>query len=370
MSTRQGSLVASLVLAAAFVLGSLTAPPASAVPPSVAMQLQQPEDVAFDAAGTLYVSEFAGNVVDRVGPGGSLTVVAGTGVPGYSGSGGLATETQLNAPAGLAFTSDGSLLIADHHNDCIRRLAPTMTISTVAGTCTKHGTQGDGGAAIAAKLNDPIGIAVDAASNVFIADEQNALVRRVGANGVITTIAGGGTIQVADAPNGTPATRVRLGHPSYVALDESGDVYFSDFCTNVVMKIDTLGRIWHVAGVGTKDDPWCRQGGFSGDGGPATRAELNFPTGLAFDTHGRLFITDAFNNRIRMVDTNGAITTVAGTGEAAYSGDGGPATAASLNAPAGLTFDARGDLIIADQGNDAVRMVNRAGVITLVAGTP
>ena len=146
---------AALFMTTLVLVASLSTASARATSPGPAATAQstlaQPEDVAYDAAGTLYVSEFAGNVVDRVGPGGTLTVVAGTGVPGYSGSSGLATETQLNAPAGLTFASDGSLLIADHHNDCIRRLAPTMTISTVAGICTKHGTQGDGGAAIAAK---------------------------------------------------------------------------------------------------------------------------------------------------------------------------------------------------------------------------
>jgi len=329
-----------------------------------------PEDVVFDAAGNLYVSEFSGNVVDRIDGAGSLTVFAGTGTAGFSGSGGPAIDTELNAPTGLLSQAGGDLMIADHHNHCIRSIDSSGIITTVAGTCTKHGSQGDGGPATGAKLNDPIGIDEDAAGNLYIADEQNALVRRVGTNGIITTVAGGGTMPVADAPDGTIATRVRLGHPSYVVVDASGNVFFSDFCTNVVMKINAADRISRVAGVGTKDDPWCRPGGFSGDNGPATQAELDFPTGLALDARGRLFITDTFNNRIRMVDRNGIITTVAGAGEAAYSGDGGAATAAALNAPAGLTFDAHGNLFIADQGNNAVRMVNKAGVITLVAGTP
>jgi len=365
----------SLLVLLAFVLDGSSAAMAEAgsTGPAVralSTRLDQPEDVAFDPAGNLYVSEFEGNRVDRIGPAGSLTVVAGTGVAGYSGTGGLATAAQLNAPTGLTFDANGHLVIADHHNDCIRGIGSSGTILTIAGTCARRGAQGDGGPATAAKLNDPIGITYDRAGNLFIADEQNALVRRVGVDGTITTVAGGGTIPVADAPDGTAATRVRLGHPSYVVVDRGGAVYFSDFCTNVVMKVDTSGRIWHVAGVGTKDDPWCRNGGFSGDGGPATQAELHFPTGLAFDGQGRLFITDAMNNRIRMVETNGVITTVAGTGDAGYSGDGGLATAAALNAPAGLELDRHGDLFVADQCNGVIRMVNRAGVISLVAGTP
>jgi len=372
MSRIRSCFIVTVVTVSAAVLGCVTDPSAIARAASrvPVVQLQQPEDVVFDAAGNLYVSEFDGHRVDRISAGGGATVVAGTGVAGYSGPGGLATDAQLNAPTGLAFTSSGDLVIADHHNHCIRSLAPAGSIVTIAGTCTKHGTQGDGGSATSAKLNDPIGIAYDGDGNLFIADEQNALVRRVGVDGTITTIAGGGTIPVAEAPDGTAATRVRLGHPSYVVVDQRGNVYFSDFCTNIVEEVDRLGRLTRIAGIGTKDDPWCRNGGFSGDGGPATQAQLNFPTGLALDAQGRLFITDAFNNRIRMVDANGVITTVAGTGDADYSGDGGPATAASLNAPAGLELDRHGDLFIADQCNGVIRMVNQAGVISLVAGTP
>lgn len=341
------------------------APAPSAGATALGTEFLAPEDVAFDVSGNLYVSEFLGHKVDRIDPAGSVSVVAGTGVQGYSG-GGPATEALLNMPTGLFFRPNGDLVIADHRNHCIREIDAASVISTIAGSCTKHGTKGDGGPAVDAKLNDPIGITQDAAGNVYIADEQNALVRRIDTSGIITTFAGGGKTPVVGAPDGTLATSLRLSHPSYVVVDAGGNVYFSDFLANEVLRVDLSGRITRVAGTGAA--------GFSGDGGPATAAALDFPTGLALH-HGRLYISDANNNRVRMVDGHGIITTVAGTGPvgfdaATYGGDGGPATAAHLNAPAGLAFDAFGDLVIADQGNNCVRLVTRTGTITLLAGTP
>ena len=345
--------------------GSVASPVQSSVT-ATNVPIAAPEDIAFDAAGNTYISEFDGNRIDRVDPNGMFTVVAGTGIAGFSGDGGPATDAELNAPAGLFVDATGALLVADHHNHCIRRIGTDGIISTIAGTCTKHGTQGDGGPATHARLNDPIGITEDASGNLFIADEQNALVRRVGTNGVITTVAGGGDIPVAKAPNGTMATRLRLKHPSYVVVDTSGNLYFSDFCANVVLKVDGSGRATRIAGQPSE----CFAGAFSGDHGPAIAAELNFPTGLAFDARGRLFISDTVNNRIRMIDRNGRISTVAGTGEAAYAGDGGPAVRAALTLSAGLAFDGEGNLFIADQGNNVVRILDRSGEITLFAGTP
>ena len=334
---------------------------------AIGTALAQPEDVAFDHVGNLYISEFAGHVVDRVALDGSLTRVAGTGVEGYSGDGGPAVDAELNMPTGLLFQPDDQLVIADHRNHCIRRVDGTGVISTIAGVCTKHGEKGDGGPALEAKMNDPIGITLDDKGDLIVADEQNGVVRKVDPSGTISLFAGGGKTPVETAPNGTLATDLQLSHPSYVVADGSGDVYLSDFLANVVIEIGRDGRITRVAGTGVE--------GFSGDCGKATAAKLDFPTGLALDTHGRLFISDAFNNRVRMVDHQGYITTVAGSGptgygNGSYAGDGGPATKAKLNAPAGLAFDVEGNLFISDQGNDRVRMVNPAGVISLVAGLP
>lgn len=324
------------------------------------VSLGQPEDIAFDARGHMYFSEFSGNKVDRVDRVGRLKVVGGTGVAGFSGNGGPATAAELNAPTGLIAEPDGSLLVADHHNGCIRRIAPSGTISAVVGRCGHEGFSGDGGPATKARLNDPIGIAQDRFGNLYIADEQNHRLRRVDRDGVITTIAGGGKRLVEHAPNGTLGTRVWLRHPSYLAIDHAGDVYMSDFWANVVIRINRAGRIRHIAGNGTL--------GFSGDGGRATRAELDFPTGLALTKRGGLYISDSLNNRIRKVSRSGVITTVAGAGPAGFSGDGGPAVHARLKAPSGIALAADGTLFITDQANNVVRAIWPSGIITTVAG--
>jgi len=322
--------------------------------------LAAPEDVAFDASGVLYISEFEGNRIDRIDDGSKLLVIAGTGSNGYAGDGGSAIDAELSAPGGITFDVEGNLLIADHHNGCIRTVDAAGVIERLWGTCGAVGYSGDEGPALDAAMNDPIGIAVDGDGRMWIADELNGRVRRVNLDGSIETVAGGGTVKPASAKDGTPATKLRLSHPSYIAIDGSGNVYFSDFVENVVMRIDASGAAARIAGTGTA--------GSGGDGGPATEAELNFPTGLALDGGGNLFISDAENHEIRMVDADGIITTVAGTGEAGYSGDGGPAVDAQLQAPAGLAFDPSGRLVIADQGNNLVRIVDDSGVITTIAG--
>jgi hypothetical protein len=323
-------------------------------------RLGQPEDVAFDVNGHLLVSEFSGNRVTRIVRL-YARAVAGTGVAGYSGDGGPAVDARLNAPTGLFVERSGSLLLADHHNGCIRQVNPSGVIIAIVGRCGHQGFSGDGGPATAARLNDPIGITEDTAGNLYIADEQNARVRKVNSRGIITTIAGGGRRNVATVPDGILATKLKLSHPSYVVVDARGHVYFSDFLANVVTEIDRSGRIRHVAGTG--------KAGFSGDGGQATKAKLNFPTGLTLGRRHNLYISDAFNNRIRKVNRRGVITTVAGTGRPGDSGDGGPAVKARLNATAGLALDARGRLVIADQGNNLIRRVNNTGTITTIAGT-
>ena len=322
--------------------------------------LLAPEDVAFDASGVLYISEFEGNRIDRIGDGSELQVVVGTGSAGYSGDGGPAFHAELAAPTGIAFNAAGILLLADHHNGCIRTVDAAGIIDRLWGACGTVGYSGDGGPALDAEMDDPIGVAIDGDGRLWISDELNGRVRRVNVDGSIETVAGGGTVKPANAKDGTPATTLRLSHPSYLAIDDSGNVYLSDFAANVVMRIDPSGGATRVAGTG--------RAGSGGDGGPATEAELNFPTGLALDGSGNLYISDAENHEIRMVDADGIITTFAGTGEAGYSGDGGPAVEAQLQAPAGLAFDPSGRLVIADQGNDLVRIVDDAGVITTIAG--
>jgi sugar lactone lactonase YvrE len=218
---------------------------------------------------------------------------------GYGGDGGLATRAQLSEPVGVAVGPDGSLYIADRDNAVVRRVAPNGTITTVAGTGVS-GYSGDGGPAVGAKLSDPENIVVDARGRVFFTDQINERVRMIDVDGTITTVAGTG---------------------------EAGD---------------------------------------TGDGGPGTDATLNSPYGLAIDAAGNLYVADSKGARVREIARDGTITTVAGTGVPGYSGDGGRATQAQLSQPSSLAVDASGDLFIGDSGNRDVRIVDPQGVITTV----
>jgi cysteine-rich repeat protein len=210
------------------------------------------------------------------------------------------------------------------------------------------------------ELIRPEGVALDATGNVFVADTWNHRVRRIDvATGAITTVAGAGVDGFSG--DGGPATGAHLAYPSGVAVDGLGNLFIADAGNNRIRRVDTQGIITTVAGSGT--------GGFSGDGGPATSAQLNFPFSVAVDGLGNLFIPDTQNHRIRRVDTQGIITTVAGTGSWGFSGDGGPAISAQINFPYSVAVDTLGNVFIADTSNHRVRRINTGGVIATVAGT-
>ena len=239
-------------------------------------------------------------------------------------------------------------------------LAAAGDISTVAGTVTQ-GFGGDGGPATGAGLNSPTGVAVDSSGNLFIADFDNHRIRKVDATtGIITTVAGIGAQGFSG--DGGPATSAKLNAPVDVAVDSSGNLFIADANNYRIRKVDTSGNISTVAGNGTR--------GFSGDGGPATSAQLKFPDGVVVDSAGNLFIVDTFNNRIRKVDTSGDISTLAGSGAVGwvlqgFSGDGGPATSAKLKFPFSVAFDSSGNLFIGDPGNHRIRKVK-----AVAAGAP
>ncbi len=230
-------------------------------------------------------------------------------------------------------------------------------ITTVAGTGT-NSYLGDGGPATNAALNYPTGVSFDGNGNLFIADAYNARIRKVDTNGVVTTVAGNGTSGYSGA--GGVATNVTLYYPYGVAADGAGNFFIADYGNNRIRKVDTNGFLTTVAGNGSN--------GYSGDGGPATNAMLGFPQYLTVDGAGNILISDYNNHRIRRVDTNGLITTVAGTGTNGYSGDGGPATNAMMNYPMGVVVDRAGNLFISDYMNYRIRKVDTNGIITTVAG--
>jgi sugar lactone lactonase YvrE len=232
-----------------------------------------------------------------------------------------------------------------------------QTITTFAGNGT-GGFFGDGGQATAAELYQPAGVFPDASGNVYIADELNYRIRVVNSAGIISTIAGNGTQGFSG--DGGPATAAEFHYPNDVSLDGSGNIYVNDYSNDRIRMINTNGIISTAAGNGIN--------GYSGDGGPATAAELGSGWGACCDGSGNIFIPDASNNRIRKVNTAGIITTIAGTGTAGFSGDGGPATAAQISGPNGVYPDGAGNVYIADYGGNRIRMVNTAGIISTVAG--
>jgi sugar lactone lactonase YvrE len=319
--------------------------------PATSASLNFPYGVAVDSAGNVYIADWQNNRIRKVS-GGTITTVAGNGFYRYSGDSGPATSASLNQPTGVAVDSFGNLYIADWFNNRIRKVSGG-TITTVAGN-GRCCFSGDGGSPTSASLNQPQGTAADSAGNLYIADYGNSRVRKV-SGGTITTVAGGGKGPLGD---GGPATSATLGSPVGVAVDSAGNLYIADSWSNRIRKV-SAGTITTVAGNGI--------GGFSGDGGPATSASLDGPYGAAVDAAGNVYIADWQNNRIRKV-SGGTITTVAGNGNQGFSGDGGPATSASLNQPQGVAVDSVGNLYIADSGNERIRKVS-GGTITTVAGS-
>ena len=306
--------------------------------------LGEVQAVAIDAAGNVFAADTGNNLVVKISPTGVLTVVAGNGIRGFSGDGGPATSASLNQPTSVTVDIAGNLFIVDKDNQRIRKVTPGGTITTVAGN-GDFGFTGDGGAATSASLNFPRGVAVDADGNLYIADTYSNRIRKVTPGGTITTVAGSGSADPGAggfSGDGGPATSALLDVPTGVAVDGTGNLYIADG-SNRVRKISSGGIIDTVAGTGIED--------FSGDEGPAISATLNQAFGVAVDESGNLYIADTVNNRIRKVTPDGTINTVAGSGgtgrsAGALSGDEGPATSARLNLPSGVAVEMRGATFI------------------------
>ena len=345
---------------------------------ALTVAIGMPGAVTADRFGNVYFS--SPNVVFKLDPQGLLTRVAGTATAGFSGDGGLATLAQLNFPrsypelvkdpidfselvAGLAVDPSGNLYIADAYNNRVRRVDANGFITTIVGDGIKgyYGCCNDkaGGSAINARLWWPQGVAADAAGNLFISDLSSHL-SKVSPTGTFLTLAGGNC-----GPN---FLQSGLCAPEQIAVDDAGSVYVADgYCR--VRKQGPDGQLVTVAG----DDRSPANGfaftcGFSGDGGPATSAALRSPYGVAVDNLGNLYIADTYNHRIRKVDLAGNISTVAGTGVAGFSGDGGRATGAQLSLPHGVAVDAAGNIYIADSQNSRIRKITLDGTIATIAG--
>jgi len=320
--------------------------------------------VAVDGTGPfIYQWQFNSNNL----PNNIITTVAGNGNFGYSGDGNAATNACLYFPSRVAFDAAGNLYIADTDNNRIRKIGANGVITTVAGVGPSLPNlgwySGDGGPATNANLYYPTDVAFDSIGNLYVADSGNFRVRMINTQGIITTVAGNGNYGYSG--DGGPATNASLFSPITVAIDVSGNLFIADIYNNRIRKVDTHGIITTVVGIGPS---WPLGGRYSGDGGAATNASLNQPQGVVSESSGNLFFADSGNNRIRKLDTNGIITTVAGNGGIYYSGDGGAATNANLYVPTDVAFDAVGNLFIADTYNNRIREVDANGNIATVAG--
>ena len=390
--------------------------------------LSQPEGIAVDHAGNVYVAEAANHRVRMIATDGSIHTVVGTGTPGFAGDGGQASAALLNQPYGLAIDSVGNLYIADLGNSRVRKVAVDGNIQTVAGGGTLPAANtGQGGPATMAQLMQPRNVALDGTGSLYISDFGANQVYQVTSGGMLSLVAGTGTAGFSGV--GTSALLAQLNAPAGLATDSSGAVYIADSANNLVRKvyngviIDVFNTpaptgvavgsngLLYVAAAGyfgtvvqqisavasardvtvdSSGNAYATSGAFvleasssgmvttiagsgnsqffGGDGGQASAAELNSPSGITVDSIGNWYIADTSNHRIRIVTPAGVINTIAGTGTAGSSGDNGPATSAELNSPHSIAIDGSNNLYIADSGNNEVRKITPAGTISTIAG--
>lgn len=330
---------------------------------ATAAKLNAPLGLAL-SGNTLYIADELNHVVRTVSVGsggtGTINTFAGSNTlgAGLSGDGAAATKAQLHSPTNIAAGTAG-VYLADSGNALIRLVAPNGNISSVAGNKVA-GYSGDAALATGAQLNFPYAVAIASDGSYFIADTNNNRIRKVGTDLNINTVIGTGAPEYTG--DGGLGTAAQINRPQGLAFDSKGNLYFADTDNHVIRKYTlpvapaTIGTISTVAGTGT--------GGFSGDGGPATKAKLNYPQAIAFDGSGNLYIADTFNQRIRVVATDGTIHTIAGLGLPGYSGDGDVALAARMNFPRGIAVDASGNVYVSDTTNAIVRLLTPTPITT------
>ncbi len=324
---------------------------------ATAAEITSPFFLRLDPSGNLLMPDLGSNCVRKITTSGIISTIAGNGVRGYSGDGGAATAGELNDPSCLAEDAMGNIYIADHFNNVVRKVNTSGIISTFAGNGIQ-GYSGNGGLATAAEMYTPIGVTVSTSGIVYITDAGNYVIRQVNTSGIISVIAGN-TI-ASFSGDGGPATAAEINWPSDIIMDPSGNILFTDFYSSCIRKINTSGIITTIAGIGGVS-------GYSGNGGPATAAEMNWGNGIFLDGAGNLYSAEENNNCIRMINTSGIISTIAGNTIGGFSGDGGPATAAELLTPVGVAVNSSSVVFISDYANHRLRKViqNTEGISTI-----
>ena len=312
---------------------------------ATAAELYHPIGIAVDNAGNLFIGDRDNNRVRKVSTTGIITTIAGTGAAGFSGDGGDATAAKINHPYGVAVDNRGNVYIADNYNNRLRMVNASGKIATIAGNGI-FTYNGENIIATNAQVS-PGCVALDAIGNIYITEGNNHRVSKINTAGYINTIAGTGV--VGHSGDNGPATLATLNVPYGIVVDKSGNIYIAEDGGHCLRKIDTLGYITTIAGTGMH--------GYSGDNGPATLAQLNRSCGVAVDEVGNVYITDANNCRVRMVNSMGVISTIAGNGTCGYSGDGDLATLAEVNSPTSVFVNHKGDIIFSDFGNDRIRKI-------------
>ncbi len=322
--------------------------------PATAALLNNPHSMFMDTSGNVIIADIFNNRIRKINSSGIISTIAGTGIAGFGGDGGAATAAVLNTPWAITKDATGNIYVSDNLNNRVRKISSTGIISTIAGTGTA-GFAGDGGPATAALLHGPAGLAFDGSGNLYIGEFNNDRVRKINTAGIITTIAGTGVSGFSG--DGGAATAATFNQLNFVQTDASGNVYITDNGNHRIRRVNSAGIVTTVAGNGTI--------GGSGDGGAATAAQLDYPGNVTFDAAGNMYIATDVTEKIRVVNTSGIISTYAGTGTIGFTGDGGPATAATMHTPVDVSFDNSGNLLIADQQNNAIRKIYPGGVVSV-----
>ncbi|MDR3702461.1 MAG: hypothetical protein P4L56_22625 [Candidatus Sulfopaludibacter sp.] len=335
--------------------------------PAIKAPVVLPTDVAADQSGNLYIADFGNSKIRTVSSAGVIATLIGNldGVPPENGQ--AAASIRLNGPTGVAVDSAGTVYFTEGsvgtgsglvQSDYMVWKVADGIFTAFAGT-GENSYSGDGGPAVTAQIDTPGGVAMDSAGNLYIADSRNHRIRKMTPGGAIATVAGNGTAGFSG--DGKSALNAQLNGPSGVAVDPSGTIYIADTNNNRIRVVTPEGIIYTLAGNGNA--------GYFGDGGMAINGSLHAPQGVAVDNLGNFYIADTLDHRVRRVSqTDNIITTIAGNGNPAFSGDGGLGASAALNLPVAVALDGPGNVYIADQGNGRIRVVSQSGVINTVAG--